>query len=150
MVINEYVKRWCDEDYDVRHEDFFVENAYYVSEKEWAIHGFRHGLVGGIIALAVLFFARAQFLSALSLAISILGIFTACFYIFAMKEYDAHSVAGYIFYGVMATFLVISLFVMPDFSFSALINLHHSKRVMEEVRGPLHRPAPLCEQSRHA
>ena len=115
MVINEYVKRWCDEDYDVRHEDFFVENAYYVSEKEWAIHGFRHGLVGGIIALAVLFFARAQFLSALSLAISILGIFTACFYIFAMKEYDAHSVAGYIFYGVMATFLVISLFVMPDY-----------------------------------
>lgn len=114
MVINEYVKRWCDEEYDVRHEDFFVENAYYVSEKEWATHGFKHGLIAFVIAaLIMISFAAGNFLSTLVVAGNVIAIFTACFYIFAMKEYDAHSVTGYIFYVMLAAFLVISLFVMP-------------------------------------
>ena len=56
MTINEYIKRWCEEDYDVKYEDFYVENAKWTIEKEWYYGGIGNGILSILICGAFAFF----------------------------------------------------------------------------------------------
>lgn len=91
MTINQYVKKWCDESYDVRKEDFFVENAEYIVERQWAEGGRKHGIFGAIAALLVATFCGQSGLPALIYGLSILGVSAICFWFFAIRRYDANT-----------------------------------------------------------
>jgi hypothetical protein len=107
MTINEYVKKWCDEDYDIRKEDFFIKNAYYVAQREWGVGGLKHGIAALIIAGLLSFVINAsEIISYNILEFFVnLGIFTACFYLYAVKEYDENdtgvSIVSYIMLAVL-------------------------------------------------
>ena len=91
MTVNKYVKQWCNEEYDVRKEDFYVENAFYVAEREWANGGFKHGM----IALAITFLSPLvggnNMLEAILNACMFIGALTICFWVYGIREYDANS-----------------------------------------------------------
>lgn len=108
MTINEYVKKWCDEDYDIRQEDFFVENAYYVAKREWAISGIKHGVFALFVALFTMWVHFASPESILSGFVN-MGILTVCFWFYGIRNYDANCVTtGLGFYIMMAILLFIT------------------------------------------
>ena len=86
MTVNEYVKKWCDEDYDVRKEDFYVENAYYTADKEWAISGFKHGLFALAIGIGTIVIGNNGFFGGLVSGLSNMGILTICFWFYAIRN----------------------------------------------------------------
>lgn len=92
MTINDYVKRWCDEDYDVRKEDFYVENAYYVAEREWAVSGFKHGLFALVVAAATILTADGSVAESILDAFVNIGIMAVCFFLFGIRDYGANDV----------------------------------------------------------
>ena len=55
MVINQYFRTWCDENYDVSKEDFYETNARYIAVREWVLSGIKHGAV--ILVAAFLSYA---------------------------------------------------------------------------------------------
>jgi hypothetical protein len=92
MTVNEYVKRWCDEEYDVRKEDFFVTNAYYVADREKAVGGLKHGVIVAIIAIVVYFLHFGESITAdLFIALEVMGVLTVAFWFYAAQEYDANN-----------------------------------------------------------
>jgi hypothetical protein len=92
MTVNEYVRQWCDEDYDINKEDFYMQNAYYVASRERAIGGFKHGVVVMIISvLMIVFGSRTDIGKTIINALSTLGALTVCFWFYAAQEYDANS-----------------------------------------------------------
>lgn len=92
MVINEYVKKWCDEDYDVRKEDFYAENAYYVAGREWANCGWKHGIFAVVASVvATIVGGKSGFDAILNVLMNI-GIFSVCFWLYGIREYDANSI----------------------------------------------------------
>ena len=91
MIINKYVQQWCEEDYDVRKEEFYIHNAYYVVGRQWADSGFVHRWFG------LLFFALSWFwnLNCQSTApmihgFAITGILAICFWLRGLLEFDAN------------------------------------------------------------
>lgn len=92
MTINHYAKKWCEEDYDIRKEDFYMENAYYVAKREWISAAIKHGIISLIISIAIFMFGGAAdvFSGILGLFVNI-GILTICFWLYGMRSIDANS-----------------------------------------------------------
>lgn len=91
MTINQYVKKWCDETYDIRKEDFYVENAYYVAQREWANGGKKHGIFGILVFIISMIAGLTQDIShGLIMGFVGLGISAICFRVFGMRKYDAN------------------------------------------------------------
>ena len=93
MTVNEYVKQWCNEEYDVRKEDFYVENAFYVAEREWASGGFKHGMIALVLAFFAPFVGGNTILEAILSNCMFIGALTICFWLYGIREYDANSCA---------------------------------------------------------
>lgn len=94
MIINKYVKSWCDEDYDVRKEDFFMSNAEYVIERQWASGGVKNAWIAIIPSmLSFLFNSSESILVGILYAFSMTALLTICFWFYAMRDYDANSVS---------------------------------------------------------
>ena len=118
MTVNEYVKRWCDESYDIKKEDFFVANAYYVAEREWAIAGFKHlflAVFAGLIAFVAYGANQSSLFVPVVNSVLTMGIMTACFWFYAVRKFDdndpATSIVAYI---AIALFLLIAQTKMPN------------------------------------
>jgi hypothetical protein len=93
MTINGYAKQWCEEDYDIRKEEFYIENAYYVADREWAINGFKHGLMAIVVAIATFMLSNsASFWIRAIDAFVVLGILTISFGIYGLRNYNANSI----------------------------------------------------------
>jgi hypothetical protein len=92
MTINIYVKKWCDEEYDVRKEDFYVENAHYITDRCWALGGLKHGTIALFVSFAIaIFSATNSTIDIISNALVNLGILTTCFWLFGIRQYNANS-----------------------------------------------------------
>lgn len=114
MTVNEYVKKWCEEDYDVRKEDFYVDNAYYVADREWAINGFKHGMFALTIAICTSLFGSPNFGEALLRAVVTLGVLTICFWFYGIRNYDANCLGTSLsIYVMLAILLFISKNKVP-------------------------------------
>ena len=92
MIINDYVKQWCDEAYEIEREDFFINNAYYVVDKQWAWGGLKHGAIALLVGAvtAVLKTGDGLWPGIMSGLIN-LGILTICFWFYGIRQYDANS-----------------------------------------------------------
>lgn len=44
MVIDNYVKRWCYEEYDLKDEEFFIQRAYWTVNRGWNAGAVKHGM----------------------------------------------------------------------------------------------------------
>lgn len=109
MTVNGYVKNWCDEEYDVRKEDFFVENAYYTADREWAISGFKHGLFALAIGVVTILLGNGGLFINLVSAFANIGILTVCFWFYAIRNYDANSMETSVgFYIMLAVLLFLT------------------------------------------
>lgn len=93
MRVNEYVKRWYDEDYDIRQEEFYMQNAYWVAARHWMSGGIKNG----IFALVVAFWTFVLYGNGHpTLGPAILGAFfgfaatSVSFFVYAIREYDAN------------------------------------------------------------
>ena len=107
MTVNGYVKNWCEEEYDVRSEDFYVENAYYTAEREWAISGFKHGLFALVIGIATILLSGNGFFENIVSGLTNIGILTICYWFYAIRNYDANSVETSVGFYIMALILLL-------------------------------------------
>jgi hypothetical protein len=107
MKINEYVKKWYDEDYDIRQEEFYVKNASWVAEREWSSGGIKHGIFAGIVAITLLAESANNLPSAILNSMLALAILTVCFCFYAMREYDESDWAG-----SKATYVLVLIFLL--------------------------------------
>lgn len=116
MTVNEYVKKWCDEDYDVRKEEFYVENAYYVAKREWSISGFKHGIFAIIVSVIFSFFTSTTTTDIFLNSLLYLGILTVCFWFYGIRNYDANSVETSVaIYVLMLILLLFTKNKVPEF-----------------------------------
>ena len=92
MIINDYIKQWCDEAYGIEREDFFIDNAYYVADKQWALGGLKHGAIALLVGVltAVLGIGDGLWQGIISGLVN-LGIMTVCFWFYGIRQYDANS-----------------------------------------------------------
>lgn len=93
MRINEYVKRWYDEDYDVRQEDFYMTNAYWVVKRHWM----KGGIINGVFAFLMMvpgFLIGGSvgrvggIIGGILGSLTALAIVTISFFFYAIREYD--------------------------------------------------------------
>lgn len=117
MTVNNYVKQWCDEDYDVNKEDFYVSNAYYIADREWAVSAFKHGIFALLVAVGtVLFSNNPNVFNNIIMAISNLGILTICFWFYGIRNYNANSIETSVgIYVMVAILLFITRAKLPTF-----------------------------------
>ena len=91
MIINKYVQQWCDEDYDVRKEAFYIDNAYYVVGRQWANNGFLHRWIGlGFFVLSLFWNINCDSTAPIVHAFAITGILSICFWFHGIIEFDAN------------------------------------------------------------
>lgn len=92
MVINSYAKKWCEEDYDIKKEDFYVENAYYIAKRQWAKAALKHAIIPILMFLFTFVFCvqESSSMDALKNALFNGGVFTAAFWFFGIRKYDAN------------------------------------------------------------
>lgn len=117
MIINNYAKKWCEEDYDLKKEDFYVENAYYIASRQWA----KGALKCCWIPVLVFFFSVIIDLSLkMSIGKSFLdslvnsGFFTLAFWFYGIRKYDANdSMSAKGIYPVLLLFLFITKSKIP-------------------------------------
>ena len=115
MTINTYVKKWCDEDYDIDKEDFYMENAYYVADREWAINGFKHGFFALFVSICSLLLNDGITWNVIHDAFTIIGILSLSFWFYGIRKYDANGLAScFPCYVLIAIFLFISKNKVPD------------------------------------
>lgn len=105
MTINGYAKKWCEEDYDVRREDFFVDNAYYVAKREWVFGGLKHGIFALLIAVATMILSNSGFFDNLLMALVLSGIATTCFVFYGIRSYNANSMETALGYYILLAIL---------------------------------------------
>ncbi len=97
MTVNMYAKKWCEEEYDVRDEDFFIANAYYVAKREWASAGVKHGIFALVIGF-ILSSAGSQNITEFILNTLVnVGILTFSFYLYGARRYDANNLESALF-----------------------------------------------------
>ena len=91
MIINKYVQQWCEDDYDVRKEDFYMDNAYYVVGRQWASNGLMHRLFGMLFfVLSWLWNINCDSTAPIIHACAITGILAICFWLHGILEFDAN------------------------------------------------------------
>ena len=149
MTVNVYVKKWCEEDYDIRKEDFYVENAYYVAGREWASSGWKHGVMSLVIAYFVGYIGFCCDNPRCVLdALVTLGIFTVSYWLYGIRNFNANSPeTGLIVYGMTLLFLFITkgkvsvatqiLFAIPScilFVFLAIVNPIKFSKVASHIK----------------
>lgn len=115
MKINEYVKKWCDEAYDIHKEDFYIQEAYYISRKQWATSGIKHGILAAFIALCSFAFTTGGTNTALLNAFVNLGILTVCYFFYAVNNFDCNDIGqGTVVYVMAAIFLFTGRGKVPE------------------------------------
>lgn len=88
MLINEYVKRWYDESYDIREEEFYMDNAKYVIARSWQSGAIKHGILAAIIAVICLVASHENI--EIVRALYVLASLTFAFFLFGVRQYDAN------------------------------------------------------------
>ena len=104
MVINQYFRTWCDEEYDVAKEDFYESNARYIADREWILSGIKHGVF--ILIFAFISYIVSGCESVVQGALSTLvntGILTVAYWFFGIRTYDANDADS----GILVYFLVV-------------------------------------------
>lgn len=89
MRINNYVKRWCYEEYDIRDEDFFLKEAYWGANENWFKGTLIHGALTLALVVAHIIFAEKDSGFILN-AMLLITVLTASFLSFAIRKYDAN------------------------------------------------------------
>ena len=111
MTINKHVKDWWTEDYDVKYEDFYVENAKWIFEEPWV-----NGRVKKILLTVALSIGYAQINiqnwgsleGALGYLLYGFAMFTIAQFFYVIREYDANDSMSTIFYiAIVITFLTL-------------------------------------------
>ena len=84
MLINRFAKQWCDEDYDIRKEDFYVENARWMVARCWREAAPIHGVIAAI-ATYLHFQASGFQLAGVLGALMLLSTLTIAFYFYGLR-----------------------------------------------------------------
>lgn len=112
MIINTYVKKWCDEDYRVEKEDFYAANAEYVVNRSWASGGFKHGIWAIVVSLLYGLFTGGDDLLNM---FSLIGAMSLCFLFYGMRTYGANDLStGAGIYLMLGVVLFIAGFKATD------------------------------------
>ena len=119
MVINDYVKQWCDEKYDVRKELFHLENAHYVIEREWATVGIINAIVSFIAFIVSFINVDGNGFVSLVAAFANAGIASLCVLFYGIRRCNANSSDTGLVFGVM---LAVFLFIFKS-DFGWFLNL---------------------------
>ena len=89
MTINKYTQAWCDETYRVEDEEFFVDNAYYTINREWDKCGKINRFVS-ILAFLFPFIMQQLSDNKLLFGLTLAAITSICFFVYAIRKYDAN------------------------------------------------------------
>lgn len=101
MKVNDYHRRWCNEDYKIDKESFLIENAKYIISRTWALGSLKHGLLVIIPACILAGFNSTH--SLLFDFLKILGVLTFSFFMYGCITYNDNDIsAGRLFYIVLA------------------------------------------------
>lgn len=120
MRINKYVKQWYNEDYDIRKEDFYIDNARWMLAKAWKDGGVKHGRFVFIIS-AGYFLLNGANTMALFNALLLLSIFTIAFFFYAIREYGMNDALSSTMYILTLIFLFWTKSKLPEFMHWILI-----------------------------
>lgn len=85
MIIDNYVKRWCYEEYDLKDEDFFIQQAYWTVNRGWNAGAVKHGIIAAIVSSLYACFTTSPIYNALVL----LSVMTVSFILHGLRKYDA-------------------------------------------------------------
>lgn len=122
MVINSYAKKWCEEDYDIKKENFYVDNAYYIAKRQWAKAALKHAIIP-ILIFFISFVVNDMNMGTGKAVLDALfngGMFTTAFWFFGIRKYDANdpwSAKG--IYIMMLLFLFLTKAKLPFFVVAA-------------------------------
>lgn len=103
MVIDNYVKRWCYEEYDLKDEDFFVEQSYWMVHEPWNKGAIKHGIITAIISMCYSILTKNPIYNALVLV----AIMTTSFILHGLRKYDANkwNTGVFIYFASLITLL---------------------------------------------
>lgn len=92
MIINEYAKRWCEEDYDIRKEDFYIKNAYWIELRNWTKGALKHIAIPILVFIGSFALCAAEngTLNGLYNGLINSGIMTIAFWFYGIRKYDAN------------------------------------------------------------
>ena len=108
MTINKYVKQWYDENYDIRKEAFYVENARWVAVRGWYNGGIIHGVVAALVAVMYIFSHPISWAAGFE-ALLLLSALTVAFLFYAINNYDANDkTTSLVIYVLTLLFLVLT------------------------------------------
>lgn len=111
MVIDNYVKKWCYEEYDLKDEDFFIQQAYWTVHRGWNRGAVIHGIIATIISVIYSFYTAEPLYDALFL----LSIMTVSFILYGLRKYDSNNWGtGVLVYCVSYVVMVLSRKAIPD------------------------------------
>lgn len=107
MTINRYTEAWCYEKYATDREDFFVDNAYYVVDREW------NDICRKIMFFAPVVYMITAFLG-VQVALGFASVVVFTYFMYGIRKIDANDTDMKHPSVMMAVFLGWSLFKMPD------------------------------------
>lgn len=117
MTINRYTEAWCYEKYATDREDFFVDNAYYVLDREW------NNICRKVMLFAPLvYIVFKQLGKQTALGLAAVLVFT-CF-MYGVRKIDANDVEMKRPSLLLAGVLIWSLFKLPDIVIQIFIGIN--------------------------
>lgn len=117
MTINRYTEAWCYEKYTPDRESFFVDNAYYVLDREW------NSICNKVMVFAPLACMVMQTLG-LQTALGFAAVVVFTYFMYGVRKIDANDVDMKHPSLWLAGFLCWSLFKLPDIVIQIFIGIN--------------------------
>ncbi|MBQ2923682.1 MAG: hypothetical protein IJE60_11465 [Tyzzerella sp.] len=103
MVIDNYVKRWCYEEYDLKDEEFFIQRAYWTVNRGWNAGAVKHGIFAAIVSALYACVTTKPLFDALVL----LAVMTVSFILHGFRKYDSQKWGTGIFIYFMSLIIIL-------------------------------------------
>ena len=117
MTINRYTEAWCYEQYTHDREEFFVDNAYYVLDREW------NDICRKVMIFAPLAYIVTQTLG-VQMALGFAAVVVFTYFMYGVRKIDANDVDMKHPSLILAGFLIWSLFKLPDILIQIFIGVN--------------------------
>lgn len=117
MTINRYTEAWCYEQYTPDREDFFVDNAYYVLDREW------NDICRKVMIFAPLAYIVMQTLG-IQIALGFAAVVVFTYFMYGVRKVDANDTEMKHPSLFLAGFLVWSLFELPGIVINVFIAIN--------------------------
>lgn len=117
MTINRYTEAWCYEKYATDREDFFVDNAYYVLDREW------NNICRKVMLFAPLVYVVFKQLGKQT-ALGLAAVLVFTYFMYGVRKIDANDVEMKRPSLLLAGVLIWSLFKLPDIAIQIFIGIN--------------------------